>query len=274
MPELPEVETIRRGLSEAILDKAIESVSVKRYDLRRPIPATFAKRVTGQRVHAIGRRGKYLLFHLNDDSVVIIHLGMSGRMVIGQGEKPARHDHVVFYFGGGPEVKFNDPRRFGSMDITTARGLAAHPAIRNLGIEPLSDELTEELLAQRFYGRRAPIKNLLMDQTIIAGLGNIYVCESLFLAGISPRRAGSNIKGVRLKRLVESIRTVLTSAVQAGGSSLRDYVQVSGELGYFQHRFNVYNREGQACVTGYPRHVVGRLVQANRSTFFCSLCQR
>jgi len=274
MPELPEVETIRRGLSDAILDKVIESVSVNRYDLRKPIPATFAKRLTGQRVHTIGRRGKYLLLYLSDDSVVIIHLGMSGRMVIGQSGKPARHDHVVFKFSGGPEVKFNDPRRFGSMDITTSRGLATHPAIRYLGIEPLTAEFTEELLAQRFYGRRAPIKNLLLDQTIVAGLGNIYVCESLFLAGISPRRAGSNIKGVRLKRLVESIHHVLTSAIQAGGSSLRDYVQISGELGYFQHRFNVYNREGQACVTGYPRHVISRLVQANRSTFFCSLCQR
>ena len=274
MPELPEVETIRRGLSEAIVDKVIESVSVKRYDLRKPIPATFAERLTGRRVHSIGRRGKYLLLYLSDDSVVIIHLGMSGRISIGQGKKSARHDHVVFNFGGGPEVRFNDPRRFGSMDITTNRRLAAHPAIRDLGIEPLTRELTEEFLAQRLFGRRAPIKNLLMDQTIVAGLGNIYVCESLFLAGISPRRAGSNIKGVRLKRLEESIRNVLTSAVQAGGSSLRDYVQVSGELGYFQHRFNVYNREGQACVTGYPRHVVGRLVQANRSTFFCSLCQR
>jgi formamidopyrimidine-DNA glycosylase len=274
MPELPEVETIRRGLSEEILGEVIESVAIKRYDLRKPIPATFDKRLTGQRVRAIGRRGKYLLLSLSDDLIVIIHLGMSGRMVIGRGKEPVRHDHVVFRFGGGLEVKFNDPRRFGSMDITTGGRLAVHPAIRNLGVEPLTSEFTEELLAQRLLGRRAPIKNLLMNQTIVAGLGNIYVCESLFLAGISPRRAGSNIKGLRLKRLVESIRTVLTSAIHAGGSSLRDYVQASGELGYFQHHFNVYNKEGQPCVTGYPGHLISRLVQANRSTFFCSLCQR
>ena len=274
MPELPEVETIRRGLSEVFLGKSIKAVAINRYDLRRPIPKTFAALLTGRQIRAIDRRGKYLLLRLDDDSVIIIHLGMSGRMVIGGAEELGRHDHVVFYFADGQEIRFNDPRRFGSMDITTVSRLSSHPVIRGLGIEPLTPEFTEKWLAQRLYNRRAPIKNLLMDQTIIAGLGNIYVCESLFQAGISPRRSGSNVKGVRLKRLVRSIREVLTLAIEAGGSSLRDYVQTSGELGYFQHSFSVYNREGQPCINGQSGHLVSRLVQANRSTFYCSLCQR
>ena len=274
MPELPEVETIRRGLSEVILGKRIKAVAVRRHDLRKPIPKTFDKSLIGRRVCSIARRGKYLLLHLNDETVVIIHLGMSGRMVIGVGGELGRHDHVVFTFAGSQEVRFNDPRRFGSMDITTVSRLSSHPVISNLGMEPLSPEFTDAWLAQRLFNRRAPIKNLLMDQAIIAGLGNIYVCESLFLAGISPKRLGSNVKGLRLKKLVESIREVLTLAIAAGGSSLRDYVQASGELGYFQHSFRVYNREGQSCIRGLPDHAVTRLVQANRSTFYCSLCQR
>lgn len=274
MPELPEVETIRRGLSELILGRSIEAVAIRRHDLRRPIPRAFDKLLIGRRVCSVDRRGKYLLLRLSDDSVVIIHLGMSGRMVIGEGEKLGRHDHVVFTFSGSQEVKFNDPRRFGSMDITTVSGLLSHPVISGLGVEPLTPEFTEEWLAQKLGNRRAPIKNLLMDQTIIAGLGNIYVCESLFRAGISPRRSGSNVKGIRLKRLVNSIREVLTLAIDAGGSSLRDYVQTSGESGYFQHSFSVYNRQGEPCINGQPGHFVSRLVQSNRSTYYCSLCQR
>ena len=274
MPELPEVETIRRGLSEAILGKAIEGAVVRRTDLRRPVPASFSKQVSGKAVTSINRRGKYLLLNLSDESVVLIHLGMSGRLVIGRHEAPSGHDHIVLTFSNGMTVKFNDPRRFGSIDITTRRNLSNHESIRGLGVEPLTREFNEALLAERLFGRQAPIKNLLLDQRIVAGLGNIYVCESLFLAGISPRRTGANIRGVRVERLVRSIRQVLTEAIKAGGSSLRDYVQVSGELGYFQHSFNVYNREGKPCINGPPTHFISRLVQANRSTFFCASCQR
>ena len=274
MPELPEVETIRRGLSEAILDTAIEGAVVRRSDLRRPVADSFAGQVLGKVVTTIDRRGKYLLLNLSDESVVIIHLGMSGRLVIGRDEEPERHDHVILTLSNGLTVKFNDPRRFGSLDITTRGALLKHQAIRRLGVEPLTKEFNEDWLSERLFGRQAPIKNLLMDQTIVAGLGNIYVCESLFLAGISPRRAGANIKGVRVERLVRSIRKVLTAAIKAGGSSLRDYVQASGELGYFQHSFKVYNREGKRCVNGPPSHLISRLIQANRSTFFCSDCQR
>ena len=274
MPELPEVETIRRGLSKSILSNTIEGAVVRRTDLRRPIMTSFAGQVLGNVITTSDRRGKYLLLNLCDESVIIIHLGMSGRLVIGRDEKPERHDHVILSLSDGITVKYNDPRRFGSVDLTNRRELLGHPAIRMLGIEPLTKEFNEGWLSDRLLGRQAPIKNLLMDQRIVAGLGNIYVCESLFLAGISPRRAGANIKGVRLERLVGSIRTVLTEAIEAGGSSLRDYVQASGELGYFQHRFKVYNREGQPCINGPPTHYIGRLVQANRSTFFCSSCQR
>tara|TARA_A100001037_G_scaffold52009_1_gene44009 strand:+ start:1839 stop:2663 length:825 start_codon:yes stop_codon:yes gene_type:complete len=274
MPELPEVETIRRGLSKSILNKAIEGVVVRRTDFRRPITTSFAERVLGKMVTSIDRRGKYLLLNLSEESVVIIHLGMSGRLVIGKEEKPERHDHVILSLSDGTTMKFNDPRRFGSVDLTKRRDLMEHPAIRLLGVEPLTKEFNECWLRHRLLGRKAPIKNLLMDQRIVAGLGNIYVCESLFLAGISPRRAGANIKGVRLERLVAAIRKVLTEAIEAGGSSLRDYVQASGELGYFQHSFKVYNREGQPCINGPLTHYIGRVVQSNRSTFFCSSCQR
>lgn len=274
MPELPEVETIRQGLSEAILGKVIHATIVRRRDLRRPVAGSFARQVSGKAVAAIERRGKYLLLGLSDESIVIIHLGMSGRLVLGWDEEPDQHDHILFTLSDGMTVKFNDPRRFGSVDITTRRDLFNHQAIRRLGVEPLTREFNEDFLAKRLFRRQAPIKNLLLDQHIVAGLGNIYVCESLFLAGISPRRAGANVKGVRLERLVRSIRKVLTEAIEAGGSSLRDYVQASGESGYFQHCFKVYNREGQPCVNGPPTHLIGRVVQANRSTFFCANCQR
>ena len=274
MPELPEVETVRRGLSEAILNKSIEGVVVRRRDLRRPILRSFARRVLGRAVRTIDRRGKYLLLNLSDESVVIIHLGMSGRLVVGWNGEPERHDHVILTLSDGMTVKFNDPRRFGSIDITTRQGLLGHQIIRSLGVEPLTEAFNEDWLSHRLLGRQGPIKNLLMDQSIVAGLGNIYVCESLFLAGISPRRAGANIRGVRAKRLVGSIRQVLTEAIEAGGSSLQDYVQASGELGYFQHRFKVYNREGRPCLNCPPPSRIIRLVQANRSTFFCSGCQR
>ena len=274
MPELPEVETVRRGLSEVLVGRVIEGIAIRRHDLRIPIPRQLDKRVIGRRLIEIGRRGKYLLFYLSDGVIVIMHLGMSGRMVISSNDELSKHDHVVLTFGAGLKVKFNDPRRFGCVDVTTEEELPRHRLLCNLGIEPLTAQFTEEAMSCGLQGRKAPIKNLLLDQTIVAGLGNIYVCESLFLARISPRRAGQNVKGVRLLRLVTSVRKVLLAAIQAGGSSLRDYVQASGESGYFQHRFSVYGREGQPCPSGNPGHVVDRLVQANRSTFYCSACQR
>ena len=274
VPELPEVETIRNGLAKVLEGRKCKAVLVRRGDLRRPLPNKFAEKVKGRVFTRICRRAKYLLFHLEDDTVVLAHLGMSGRMVLGARSKPARHDHVVFDFEGGVRLSFNDPRRFGLIDLSEIDQINRHPLIRTLGPEPLAHDFDGPLLATILSGRRASIKALLMDQKIVAGLGNIYACESLFLARVSPRRSGASVAGVRAERLAGAIREVLKAAIAAGGSSLRDYVQADGELGYFQHRFKVYGRAGEACASGVPDHFVRRLVQSNRSTFYCPLCQR
>jgi formamidopyrimidine-DNA glycosylase len=278
MPELPEVETVVRGLRPQLEGRRLARVEQHRPDLRFPLPQDFAARLTGRRVERIRRRAKYMLLDLDDGQVLLCHLGMSGRMVIverghGGGRPPLdRHDHVVFVTEAGTEIRFNDARRFGIMDLVAAAALEAHPLLRALGPEPLGNDFSGPVLAAALKGRRSPIKAALLDQQVVAGLGNIYVCEALFFAGLSPRRLAYTVQGNRAEKLAAAVRQVLTRAIEAGGSSLRDYVQTNGELGYFQHQWAVYGREGEPCRTcGGP---VRRMVQGGRSTFYCSACQR
>lgn len=285
MPELPEVETVRRGLAAVMEGRSITDVLVRRGDLRRPIPQGFADALAGRTVVSIDRRAKYLLIRLDDGTVVIAHLGMSGRMVIEQPSDThipgafaspvgagAKHEHIVFSVGNGTRIRFSDPRRFGLMDLSTAASLEDHPLLASLGPEPLDEAFDGQALAVKLAGKRTPIKSALLDQRIIAGLGNIYVCEGLFDAGLSPRRGAYTVQGRRADRLMKSMKSVLLAAIDAGGSTLRDHVAPSGEIGYFQHSFRVYGREGEPCPScGRP---IQRLVQSGRSTFLCSWCQR
>lgn len=279
MPELPEVETVCRGLARVLEGRVIDRVVLRRADLRTPFPPGFADRIAGRRVVSIRRRAKFMLMALDDGTVVIGHLGMSGRMVIGPPRLNVldRHDHVVFETAEA-SVRFNDPRRFGLMTLTAEDVLSEHPLLARLGPEPLDDSFTGPALAAALRGKNGPLKTVLLDQRVVAGLGNIYVSEALFRAGLSPRRAARTVTGGRADRLVRAIKDVLSEAIAAGGSTLRDHVQPTGELGYFQHRFAVYDREGQPCpgcdcdpsATGGIR----RIVQAGRSTFFCPKRQR
>ncbi len=275
MPELPEVETVCRGLAPRLTGRRLARVSVRREGLRLPFPKGMAKRLTGRVVTEIRRRAKYILIHLDDGGVVIAHLGMSGRMVIAEAPAPApgKHDHVILETDDGAVVTFNDARRFGLMVMTDAVGLAAHPLLAGLGPEPLAPEFTPAVLSLALAGRRTPVKAALLDQGVVAGLGNIYVSEALFRAGISPVREAYTVAGAGAEALVPAIKTVLAAAIAAGGSSLRDYVQSSGELGYFQHEFAVYGRTGEACpgCTCDPKRTGGvvRLTQAGRSTYWC-----
>lgn len=277
MPELPEVETVVRGLRPRLEGRLLARVDQRRADLRFPFPAGFAKRLTGRRVDHILRRAKYMLMHLDDGQVLLCHLGMSGRMTIHEsGDAPApaldRHDHVVFVTDEGTEVRFNDARRFGIMDLFDAEAAENHPLLKALGPEPLGNDFNGPALAAALKGKRSPIKAALLDQSVVAGLGNIYVCEALFFAGLSPRRQAYTVQGGRAERLAAAVRQVLQRAIDAGGSSLRDYVQADGELGYFQHEWAVYGREGEACL--HCKGDIRRMVQSGRSTFYCSRCQR
>jgi formamidopyrimidine-DNA glycosylase len=283
MPELPEVETVRRGLLPVMEGKVIARAQVNRPDLRWPLPAGMADRLTGARIIALRRRSKYILADLSTGETLLIHLGMSGRMLVSGamlGEflhhhpAPAKHDHVVLDMEGGARVTFNDARRFGAMDLMATGAEDRHPLLAALGPEPLGNAFSESYLAERLHGRMTPIKSALLDQHLVAGLGNIYVCEVLFRARISPRRLAGNIGAARAGRLVPIIRDVLAEAIEAGGSSLRDYRQADGELGYFQHAFRVYGREGQPCVTQGCGGTVARVVQSGRSSFYCPHCQR
>jgi formamidopyrimidine-DNA glycosylase len=283
MPELPEVETVRRGLLPVMEGQVIASAQVNRDGLRRPFPAGMAGRLTGQRVLALRRRSKYILADLASGETLLIHLGMSGRMLISGAQvgmfhhdhpAPAKHDHVVLDMGSGARITFNDARRFGAMDLMPTESAAAHPLLAALGPEPLGNGFDEDYLVARLKGRNTPVKSALLDQHVIAGLGNIYVCEVLFRAGISPTRRAGQIAAARVRGLVPIIRQVLTEAIDAGGSSLRDYRQADGELGYFQHRFDVYDREGQPCAKPGCGGTVGRVVQSGRSSFYCPACQR
>ncbi len=283
MPELPEVETVRRGLAPAMEGAVIARAEVNRPDLRWPFPERMTERLTGARVERLRRRSKYILADLDTGETLLIHLGMSGRMTVsgdplGQfvHEHPAaqKHDHVVLHMANGSRITFNDPRRFGAMDLMPTDTCETHKLLTVLGPEPLGNAFHEEYLVERFRGRNTPVKAALLDQGIVAGLGNIYVCEALYRARISPRRKAGRIAAARVAALVPVIRQVLMDAIEAGGSSLRDFRQADGELGYFQHRFDVYGREGQPCRTPGCTGVVARLVQSGRSSFYCPRCQR
>lgn len=283
MPELPEVETVRRGLLPAMEGEVIEKAEVNRPDLRWPFPDRMADRLTGARVTALRRRSKYILADLSTDETLIIHLGMSGRILIsgdplGQFHHthpaPEKHDHVVFHMANGARITFNDPRRFGAMDLAKTGNVDQHPLLANLGPEPLGNSFDEPYLVARLKGRNTPIKSALLDQRIVAGLGNIYVCEALFRAHISPLRKAGRLSANRAASLVPIIRQVLSEAIQAGGSSLRDYRQTDGELGYFQHTFQVYDRQGSPCQTPDCGGKIARVVQSGRSSFYCPRCQR
>lgn len=296
MPELPEVETVRRGLAPAMEGARIERLELRRADLRFPFPGAFADRVSGTRILGLGRRAKYLLIDLDSGETVIAHLGMSGSFRVTQEEgsvqpgsfhharsKDEKHDHVVFHLEGAEgtmRVIYNDPRRFGFMDLVRRADLDSYPAFRQLGPEPVGNALDAEGLAHRFAGRSQPLKAALLDQSNIAGLGNIYVCEALWRAGLSPARAaGTTVTPTgkpkkELIRLVEAIRAVIADAIAAGGSSLRDHIRTDGTLGYFQHTFRVYGCEGRACANPECDGTVARIVQAGRSTFYCGRCQK
>lgn len=284
MPELPEVETVRQGLAPVLEGHSLARVTVNRPDLRIPFPEGFAGRLQGRRVTRLVRRAKYILVRFDDaGESLLIHLGMSGRMVVegpGLANVPraaSPHDHVVIETDAGARVTFNDPRRFGLMTLIAAGGEGAHPLLAGLGPEPLDPGFTAAVLAAALKGRAAPIKAALLDQRVVAGLGNIYVCEALYRAAISPRRRAGTVQGARARRLHAAIGAVLREAIAAGGSTLRDHRRPDGELGYFQHSFAVYGREGEACPECVqPGGCAGirRIVQSGRSTFYCATRQR
>ncbi|MFT3978397.1 MAG: bifunctional DNA-formamidopyrimidine glycosylase/DNA-(apurinic or apyrimidinic site) lyase [Sphingomonas bacterium] len=270
MPELPEVETTVRGLVPVLEGARIAAIEMRRPDLRRPFPPDLRQRMTGARVVSLGRRAKYGLIGTDRGDTMIFHLGMSGRWRIDPTE-PLPHDHLLIETGEGRRVALNDPRRFGSVDLWPSDALAAFPTFAALGPEPLGPDLTGAYLYRVLAGRRASIKLMLLDQRIVAGLGNIYVCEALHRAHISPRRAAGDVSRAKLDRLVAAIREILSGAIAAGGSTLRDFARPDGELGYFPAQFTVYGREGEACGCGGK---VARYAEGGRSTFWCPACQR
>ncbi|MDO6965572.1 bifunctional DNA-formamidopyrimidine glycosylase/DNA-(apurinic or apyrimidinic site) lyase [Rhizobium alvei] len=291
MPELPEVETVRRGLEPFMQGRQIETLVLNRADLRFPFPADLRQVAEGRKVERLGRRAKYLLIELEGDATIIAHLGMSGSFRIdedvpGQFHHPrgkdAAHDHVVFHLSGqqGPvRITYNDPRRFGFMDLVRSSEIDRYPAFAALGPEPLGNALSADYLAERLSRSRQPLKSALLDQSVIAGLGNIYVCEALHRSGLSPLRIASSLvaengsSSPKLEELARQIRVVIEEAIEAGGSSLRDHIQTDGSLGYFQHRFRAYDREGAACITPGCKGTIERITQSGRSTFFCAACQ-
>jgi formamidopyrimidine-DNA glycosylase len=285
MPELPEVETVRRGLIPAMEGRRILSATASRPDLRFPFPERFTERLTGARVEHLHRRAKYLLVRLGSGETLLMHLGMSGRFSITAEDlqrqpgdfvyAPAadpKHDHVVFDMEGGVTVTYNDPRRFGFMTLFETGDDSAVAYLAGLGPEPDSNTFSGPALSAAFKGRRSPVKAGLLDQRVVAGLGNIYVCEALWRAKVSPKRLCASTTGVRAERLAAGARTVIAEAIEAGGSTLRDYAGADGAMGYFQHRFDVYGREGEPCRRGCGP--VMRIIQSNRSTFYCPGCQR
>jgi formamidopyrimidine-DNA glycosylase len=288
MPELPEVETVRRGLEPALTGHVFAHVDQHRPDLRFPLPHDFAARLRGQKVERLERRGKYLLAHLSRGDVLLMHLGMTGSFTVHAGKsvnakgnsEPGTHDHIVFRMRGGGTVTYNDPRRFGFMLLIPECELAEQPLLQHLGVEPLGNALNAPYLAQRARGKKVALKPFLADQRIIAGLGNIYACEALYRARLSPKRGAATIAtktgnpNARAEALVAAIREVLQDAIKAGGSTLRDYRNADGELGAFQHAFCVYGREGEPCRRQGCGGRVRRIVQSGRSTFYCPKCQR
>jgi formamidopyrimidine-DNA glycosylase len=279
MPELPEVETVMRGLAARLTGRIIVRAEVRRADLRWALPVGLAARLTGARVESFRRRGKFFLMRLSGGDSLLVHLGMSGRMSVApDGDTPpVAHEHLVLVTDDGWRMSFVDPRRFGSLDLVPTADEDSHKLLAKMGPEPLDDDFTPSVLSAALAGKRAPIKAALLDQSVVAGLGNIYVCEALFRARISPRRLAASVAGARAARLVPEIKATLAEAIAAGGSSLRDYRQASGELGYFQHAWKVYGREGEACEAcpGPPDCTgVKRITQSGRSTFFCARLQK
>jgi len=288
MPELPEVETVRRGLAPAMEGARLSKVEVRDRRLRWPIAKDFEKRLTGRTVEGLGRRAKYLLADLSSGEVLLMHLGMSGSFRVGADAKPGvyyherskstAHDHVVFHLSNGATVTFNDPRRFGSMKLVKRAKLDTEPLLRGLGPEPLGNAFDAEMLAAACAGKKTSLKAALLDQRVVAGLGNIYVCEALYRARLSPKRQASTVADrngaptARAIALVDAIKAVLNDAIKAGGSSLRDHRRTDGALGDFQHNFQVYDREGKACPN--CKGTIKRIVQNGRSTFYCPSCQK
>jgi len=288
MPELPEVETVRRGLAPAMEGARFAKVEVRRGDLRWPLPKGFAQRLHGKTVEGLGRRAKYLLADLSSGDVLLMHLGMSGSFRVGKDAAPRKyyherskstaHDHIVFHMSNGATVTFKDPRRFGSMKLVQRAKLEQEPLLRALGPEPLGNEFDAAMLAEACAGKKTSLKAALSDQRVVAGLGNIYVCEALFRARVSPKRVASTIAdrngkpNERAEKLVDAIKAVLKDAIEAGGSSLRDHRRADGSLGDFQHNFQVYDREGQPCPNCKGK--IKRIVKVGRSTFYCPSCQK
>jgi formamidopyrimidine-DNA glycosylase len=293
MPELPEVETVRRGLQPVMEGAKIVKAEARRKDLRFPFQKDFVARLTGQTVTGLGRRAKYLLADLGSGDVLLMHLGMSGSFRVvkdDEQDQPGKfhhprnedraHDHVVFQMSSGASVIFNDPRRFGYMKIIARKALGDEPLLQGLGPEPLGNEFDAKMLAQSCANKKTSLKAALLDQRVVAGLGNIYVCEALYRSQLSPRRLAATLSTKKgeptdhARRLVNAIHAVLNQAIKAGGSSLRDHRQTTGELGYFQHSFQVYDREGEKCQTAGCSGIVRRFTQNGRSTFWCPKCQK
>lgn len=287
MPELPEVETVRRGLEPVLTGRVLAQVDQRRPDLRWPLPDRFAERLQGRRIERLRRRSKWILADLDAGAdgaeTWMVHLGMSGKLLIDGAETadlhheraaPGKHDHVIVSTDKGIVVTYNDARRFGAMDLWPTADLDNHPQLKTLGPEPLGNAFNAAVLAAAFDGKQSPVKAALLDQRNVAGLGNIYVCEALFRSRIHPTRVAGGISGKRIGDLTTEIIDTLTEAIAAGGSSLRDYRQADGELGYFQHTFKVYDREGQDCSRDGCTGTIRRIVQSGRSTFYCPKCQR
>ncbi|HEY4162393.1 MAG TPA: bifunctional DNA-formamidopyrimidine glycosylase/DNA-(apurinic or apyrimidinic site) lyase [Dongiaceae bacterium] len=275
MPELPEVETVARGLAARLEGRRIAKAEIRRGDLRWPFPKGFAQKLTGRRVIKVRRRAKYIVAELDDGNALLAHLGMSGRMLLSKG-RPAElepHDHVILETDDGWCLRFNDARRFGMMDLVPLAKLEEHKLLREVGPEPLGNAFNGPVLAAALKGKKTSIKAAILDQTVVAGVGNIYASEALFRARISPKRLAYTVQGERAEKLAAAIKQVLKDAIAAGGSSLRDYVQADGELGYFQHQWRVYDKEGQPCPEGCGG-TIRRIVQGGRSTFYCPKCQR
>ena len=283
MPELPEVETVRRGLAPTLEGARLTRVEARRTDLRFPFPDNFVERLTGRRIDALKRRAKYLIAELDSGETLVMHLGMSGSFRV-EGDEPLgafhyerskapAHDHVVFHVEGA-RVVYNDPRRFGYMTLITTSMLGEHPLFRDLGMEPLGEDFSAATLGAVLAGARAPLKSALLDQRRVAGLGNIYVCEALHRSRLSPLREAGSLRPAEVKALAKAIQSVLVAAVEAGGSTLRDHRQADGALGYFQHSFEVYDREGAACGHAKCAGTISRIVHNGRSTFWCASCQR
>jgi len=289
MPELPEVETVLRGLEPVMVNQKIRNAEIRRPNLRWPFPENMSQRLSGVKILRLHRRSKYILCDLDSGETLLIHLGMSGRMTISHAGKesedllgnfkykpstPAKHDHVILDMQTGARISFNDARRFGAMDLINTKTLFDHKLIKSLGPEPLGNEFNAPYLQSKLKSKTASIKSAMLDQKIVSGLGNIYVCESLWRAGINPKRLSGKVSRNKIDVLVPIIRNVLTEAISAGGSSLKDHRQTNGDLGYFQHSFAVYGREGKKCDSANCSELIKRIVQSGRSSFYCAKCQK